>query len=138
MVLPSLIGILLISRVWERYKDSPVVAVFKGIRPAVAGLIISVALTLEATVLTAHGAGNINFTGLIMAAVVFLAVYIKKIDPFKMIILCGSRHLLVPLAFCCQSVYHVLPCPRQGSMVYFCADMTGWSHRSDTVPKPTF
>jgi hypothetical protein len=24
-----------------------------------------------------------------MAAVVFLAVYIKKIDPFKMIILCG-------------------------------------------------
>lgn len=90
VVLPSLIGILLISRVWERYKDSPpVVAVFKGIRPAVAGLIISVALTLGATVLTAHGAGNINFTGLIMAAVVFLAVYIKKIDPFKMIILCG-------------------------------------------------
>lgn len=90
VVLPSLIGILLISRAWERYKESPVVvAVFRGVRPAVAGLIVSVALTLAATVLTANGTSSVNLLGLIMAALVFVAVYLKKVDPFKMIVLCG-------------------------------------------------
>lgn len=90
VVLPSLLIVLALSRAWERYKESPVVmAVFKGVRPAVAGLIISVAITLGGAVLAAGSEGQLNIVGLAMAAFVFFAVYVKKVDPFKMIILCG-------------------------------------------------
>jgi len=96
VVLPSLIGILLISRAWQKYKDSPaVVAVFKGVRPTVAGLIISVALTLGATVLTANHHGTVNLVGVAMAAGVLLGVYLKKVDPFKMIVLCALLGVLL-------------------------------------------
>lgn len=95
VVLPSLIGILIISRVWSRYKDSPQVqAVFQGVRPTVAGMIIAVAITLGATVLKSGGTATVNVLGLAMSAFVFAAVYFKKMDPFKMIVLCGILGVL--------------------------------------------
>ncbi len=95
VVLPSLIGMLIISRFWAQYKDSPAVqAVFQGVRPTIAGLIVSVAITLGAAVLSAGGDG-FNILGLIIAAGVFLAVYIKNVDPFKMIILCAILGLIL-------------------------------------------
>jgi hypothetical protein len=61
----------------------------------VAGLIISVALTLGATVLTANHHGTVNLVGVAMAAGVFLGVYLKKVDPFKMIVLCALLGVLL-------------------------------------------
>lgn len=95
VVLPSLIGMLILSRFWSQYKDSPKVqAIFQAVRPAIAGLIISVAITLGAAVLSA-GADGFNILGLVIAAGVFFAVYLKNVDPFKMIILCAILGLIL-------------------------------------------
>ncbi len=94
IVLPSLLIILILSKILERYRQHPLMnAIFAGIRPVVAGLIISAAWFIAASVLMpSNGAANLaslDLVSLAFAFVVFLVVYFFKVDPIKIIIASG-------------------------------------------------
>jgi chromate transporter len=75
VVLPSLICVMIVSRMWEKYKSAHVVqSMFAGIRPVVAGLVAAAAVLIASQLLT-----------LVIAAAAFYAVGVKKFDPIKVI-----------------------------------------------------
>ncbi len=94
LIAPSIIVILIISRILDAFRDSKTVkAVFGGFRPAVVGFILSAvisiyrtAFVLEGTVLTEM----VNWKALILYAVL-LAFYLKreKTHPIVLILLAG-------------------------------------------------
>jgi chromate transporter len=103
IALPSLITIVTLSRFWETHQDHPVVnAVFSGIRPAVAGLIVAAAVTIAKAALLDDtlSAGNYTLFGidprsLLLAIAVFIAVRMYKADPIKSIIIAGAVGLVL-------------------------------------------
>lgn len=88
LVLPSLVLMILISRLFMKYVDSPVVQhVFSGLRPAVVGLLLAATLLLM-------NAENFNLPsvnpwqfwislGLFLAT--FIGTYFVKINPITML-----------------------------------------------------
>ncbi len=95
IILPSLLIILILSRVLERYRNHPIMkSIFAGVRPVVAGLIISAAWFIAVSVLvpieiTGSIFSSIDKISLVLAVLVFLAVYFFKVDPIKVIIASG-------------------------------------------------
>lgn len=87
VVLPSLICVSIVTRMWERYKSARVVQnMFAGIRPAVAGLVAAAAVLIAlATFRYVEGALGQIWTALI-AGGAFYAVGFRRWDPIKVIV----------------------------------------------------
>ena len=102
LALPSLLILVPLSNFWEIHRDHPILtAVFRGIRPAVAGLIGAAAIYIGKTALLydpllSKGEGlPIDLRSLLIAASVFFAVRRFKADPIKAIIVSGIVGLVV-------------------------------------------
>jgi chromate transporter len=91
VILPSFIVILLIAIVFTQFKDNPFVErIFKGIRPAVAALIVAPLLSLGKS-------AGVRWKNLWIPVVVTLAVWQLNISPVYIIlasILLGIFHLI--------------------------------------------
>ena len=80
VVLPSFIIVLLLAKVYSRWKDHPIFrGVMSGLRPAVLGLIGTAALGL------ATPENFIDWKSFVICIVAFLALYLKKLGPFSVI-----------------------------------------------------
>lgn len=98
VVLPSFILMIAISRFFLKYQKHPLVeSVFKGLRPAVVGLLAAAALVL----MTTDNFGNYrtDMYQFIISVVIFLIAFIGtrkyKVSPILMIILCGAAGWLL-------------------------------------------
>ncbi len=80
VVLPSFIIVLLLAKVYNRWKDHPIFkGVLTGLRPAVLGLIGTAALGL------ATPENFIDWKSFVICIVAFVALYFKKLGPFSII-----------------------------------------------------
>jgi chromate transporter len=98
LVLPSLILMLLISRFLLKYRKHPAVeSVFKGLRPAVVGLLAAAALTLMNT--DNFGSPTADSRTFILSILIFLVAFVGtrkyKASPILMLIACGIAGLLL-------------------------------------------
>lgn len=98
VVLPSFILMIAISKFFLKYQKHPMVeAVFKGLRPAVVGLLAAAALVL----MTTENFGNYHtdIYQFIISIIIFLTAFIGtrkfKISPILMIVLCGLAGLVL-------------------------------------------
>ncbi len=92
VVLPSFILMIAISKFFLKYQKAPIVeAVFKGLRPAVVGLLAAAALVL----MNAENFGSYHTDNyqLLISVGIFLVAFIGtrrfKVNPILMIVLCG-------------------------------------------------
>lgn len=81
LVAPSIIVIILVSKVLDRFKESTVVKnIFYGLRPASTGLIaaagfsVVLATLVSVTELPKNPAGAFNWFGIVLAALIYLAI----------------------------------------------------------------
>lgn len=96
VVLPSLLSVMLVSRVWEKYKSSqPVQFVFAGIRPVVVGLVGAAAIIVGIATFEVLHSLREQLWSLALAVLVFYGVAFKKWDPIKMIIGAALLGLLI-------------------------------------------
>jgi chromate transporter len=102
LTLPSLLVILPLANFWEANQDHPVLkAIFSGIKPAVAGLIVAAAIYIGQTalqhdpLLTQNAGFPIDFRSVLIAVAVFVAVRKRKVDPIKAIIVSALVGLVV-------------------------------------------
>ena len=95
LVLPSIIIIMIISKVLTKFKDSKIVAgVFYGLRPASTGLIIAAGLGvakiallhLDTFEVTKHITDLFNYKAIILAAVIFLVLRKKDLHPILIVV----------------------------------------------------
>ncbi|KAA6345470.1 chromate transporter [termite gut metagenome] len=98
LVLPSLILMLIISKFLLKYQKHPAVeAVFKGLRPAVVGLLAAAALTLMNA--ENFGSPTEDCYTFIVSCIIFLAAFVGtrrfKVSPILMIIVCGIAGLVL-------------------------------------------
>lgn len=98
LVLPSFILMIAISRFFLKYQKHPMVeAVFKGLRPAVVGLLAAAALVL----MTAENFGSprTDMYQFIVSVIIFLVAFVGtrkyKVNPILMIALCGAAGFLL-------------------------------------------
>ena len=97
VTLPSFILMLTISKFFIKYQKHPVVeSVFKGLRPAIVGLLAAAALVLMNT--ENFGSPKEDTYTFIISIVLFLVAFIGtyrfKINPILMIIACGIVGLI--------------------------------------------
>lgn len=92
VMLPSIVLMLIVSRFFVKYKgNSSVEAVFKGIRPAVVGLIASAALLL----MTKDNFGSLSenplqfSVSIILFVTAFVSMKFFKISPLLLLLLAG-------------------------------------------------
>lgn len=92
VVFPSFLLMIAISRFFLKYQKHPIVeAVFKGLRPAVVGLLAAAALVL----MNVENFGDYHTSRyqFIISVILFLAAFIGtrkyKVNPILMIVLCG-------------------------------------------------
>ncbi|KAA6318724.1 chromate transporter [termite gut metagenome] len=98
LVLPSFILMLIISKFLLKYQKHPAVeAVFKGLRPAVVGLLAAAALTLMNT--ENFGSPTEDCYMFVISCIIFLVAFVGtrrfKINPIIMIIVCGIAGLVL-------------------------------------------
>ena len=80
VVLPSFIIVLLLCKVYDRWKDHPIFkGVMMGLRPAVLGLIGTAALSL------ATPDNFIDWKSFVICVAAFAALYFKKLGPFSVL-----------------------------------------------------
>ena len=80
VVLPSFIIVLLLAKVYSRWKDHPIFrGVMSGLRPAVLGLIGTAALSL------ATPDNFIDWKSGVICLTAFVALYLKKLGPFSVL-----------------------------------------------------
>ena len=80
VVLPSFIIVLLLCKVYERWKEHPIFkGVMAGLKPAVLGLIGTAALSL------ATPENFIDWKSFVICIVAFVALYFKKLGPFSVL-----------------------------------------------------
>ena len=98
VVLPSFILMIAISKFFLKYQKHPMVeSVFKGLRPAVVGLLAAAALVL----MTSENFGNYqtDLYQFIVSVIIFLVAFIGtrkfKVSPILMIALCGLAGFLL-------------------------------------------
>ena len=89
VVFPSFILMVIISRFFLKYQKHPVVeAVFKGLRPAVVGLLAAAALVL----MNGENFGNDSWQ-VIVSILLFIGAFIAsfryKVNPILLIVICG-------------------------------------------------
>ena len=90
VVLPSFIIVLLLCKVYEKWKDHYMFkGVMSGLKPATLGLIGTAALGL------ATPENFIDWKSFVICAVAFTALYFKKIGPFAIIGLGALAGLLI-------------------------------------------
>ena len=90
VVLPSFIIVLMLAKVYSRWKDHPIFrGVLTGLRPAVLGLIGTAALSL------ATPENFIDWKSFVICITAFVALYLKKLDPFSVLGLGALVGLLV-------------------------------------------
>jgi chromate transporter len=90
VVLPSFIIVLLLAKVYARWKEHPIFkGVLMGLRPAVLGLIGTAALGL------ATPENFIDWKSFVICIAAFVALYFKKLGPFSIIGLGALVGLLV-------------------------------------------
>lgn len=92
LVTPSIIVIILVSKVLERFKESQLVQqVFYGLRPAVAGLIIAAAAQLFQIAMVNSSGGSwmevLQWKSLILFVLLTIATYKIKIHPIFYILI---------------------------------------------------
>lgn len=98
VVLPSFILMIAISRFFLKYQKHPMVeAVFKGLRPAVVGLLAAASLVLMTP--ENFGSYDTDRYQFIISIIIFLAAFIGtrkfKMNPILMIVLCGMAGFLL-------------------------------------------
>lgn len=98
VVLPSFILMLTISKFFLKYQKHPAVeSVFKGLRPAVVGLLASAALVLMNT--ENFGSPSTDTYSFVVSVILFLIAFIGtrkfRINPILMIVACGIAGLLL-------------------------------------------
>ena len=98
VVLPSFILMIAISRFFLKYQKHPMVeAVFRGLRPAVVGLLAAAALVL----MTPENFGDFrtDIYQFVVSVAIFLVAFIGtrkfKVSPILMIVLCGAAGFLL-------------------------------------------
>lgn len=98
VVLPSFILMIAISKFFLKYQKHPMVeAVFRGLRPAVVGLLAAAALVL----MNQENFGNYHTDKyqFIISVIIFLVAFIGtrkfKVSPILMIVLCGAAGWLL-------------------------------------------
>lgn len=97
VVFPSFVLMLLISKFLMRYKDHPMVeSVFRGLRPAIVGLLAAAALLL----LTEENFGTPRepwqfYISCFLFAVTFIGNQVYKMNPILLITGCGAAGLLL-------------------------------------------
>lgn len=80
VVLPSFFIVLLLAKVYDRWKEHPIFrGVMTGLRPAVLGLIGTAALGL------ATADNFIDWKSFVICIIAFIALYFKKLGPFSII-----------------------------------------------------
>ncbi|MFQ5867752.1 MAG: chromate transporter [bacterium] len=90
VVLPAFLAILLVATFFYTYRTQPPVkAVFRGIRPAVIGLIAAALFSL------AKGGMIVDWKAGVTATLVFFAVLYLRIHPIWLILLCGMLGYLI-------------------------------------------
>ncbi len=92
VILPSFILMLTISKFFLKYQKHPVVeSVFKGLRPAVVGLLASAALVLMTR--DNFGSPTEDTYNFVVSCIIFLIAFIGtrkyKLSPIGMIVACG-------------------------------------------------
>ncbi|MBO4984708.1 MAG: chromate transporter [Bacteroides sp.] len=98
VMLPSFILMLTISRFFLKYQKHPVVeSVFRGLRPAVVGLLASAALVLMTKEnFSSPTEDAYSFT---LSCIIFLVAFVGtrkyKVNPIAMILACGVAGLLL-------------------------------------------
>ena len=96
LAFPSIVIIVLIAKCMEQFKNSPIVeAVFKALRPASTGLIVSASLSvaqlafLHSEINSISGINDlislINFPAILMAAILFVLLQKFKLHPITYI-----------------------------------------------------
>lgn len=103
IALPSFLIIVGLSRFWAKHKDHAVtLAVFSGIRPAVAALIVGAALYIGRTALLGDPLSEpsqsllpVDLRSVLLAAGTFVAVMRWKWDPIKLMLMAAAAGLLV-------------------------------------------
>ena len=98
VVLPSFILMIAISKFFLKYQKHPLVdAVFRGLRPAVVGLLAAAALVL----MTAEnfGSWHTDKYQFVMSVLIFLVAFVGtrkyKVSPILMIAICGAAGWLL-------------------------------------------
>ena len=90
VVLPSFIIVLLLCKVYEKWKSNPIFqGVMTGLKPATLGLIGTAALSL------ATPDNFIDWKSFVICGIAFLALYFKKIGPFAIIGLGALTGLII-------------------------------------------
>lgn len=90
MVLPSLVFILILSKVFKRFQDDKITnEIFYGLRPVIVGLIIysSIKFAISMEITGVLSWKSINF--ILLSIFAFYLLRFKKIHPIKLIILSG-------------------------------------------------
>ncbi len=98
LVLPSLILMILIARMFVKYMNAqPVQSVFKGLRPAVVGLIGAAALLLMTPENFSTPSANPWQFGIscFLFAATFVGTYFLKINPIRMIVYAAIAGLVL-------------------------------------------
>ena len=98
VVLPSFILMIAISKFFLKYQKHPLVeAVFRGLRPAVVGLLAAAALVL----MTAEnfGSWHTDKYQFVVSVLIFLVAFVGtrkyKVSPILMIAICGAAGWLL-------------------------------------------
>ena len=90
VVLPSFIIVLLLAKVYTRWKEHPIFkGVLMGLRPAVLGLIGTAALGL------ATPENFIDWKSFVICFAAFAALYFKKLGPFSVLGIGGLVGLII-------------------------------------------
>ncbi len=99
LVAPSVIVILLVSRVLEKFQQSTLVkSIFYGLRPAVVGLIISACVSIFAgTLLVNEGIAGVNVLNCLLFVVLLFCYKKFKMNPILLIVLCAFLGVVLSL-----------------------------------------
>ena len=101
LVLPSLIVLLLIAKMLDKYRQSPLMnTVFSGLRPVVAGLIAAAGWSVLKIVVFAGGDGAVSWINLAIFAGIFVLTQlpkIRKLHPILFIALGAALGVLLKL-----------------------------------------
>lgn len=102
LVLPSIIVIILISMIMDKFKDNPVVDyIFSGLRPASMGLICMSALEVIKNSLIHYDLyqGNLleifNFKGIIFAIILYIGITKTKLHPIAFVAISAVAGIII-------------------------------------------
>ena len=101
LTLPSIVIILIIARMLERYRSNPLVnSIFPVLRPVVTGLIAAAAFSLLRLILVSGSVGNFQWLNLVLVLAFFAACManpLKKVHPIVFILAGAVMGVLLKL-----------------------------------------